>query len=343
MNEDISELQKENNKLKELLYEANQALDSIHNGELDSIVSLEHTYQHFIDNMTESAIMLSKDGIILYANSGFYKMIGYSGGKLIGSSFINYIHEDSKDVFFESLKAPNKTKHQINIISESNQIIQIMFIVAPMGLEKSENICLIASNITKLKRAQKMIDTSAAVAKILSENTEFTVAFQLIINSLKNYLNWDVLVLWIYNEVTKLFSCMEIVHVSDLKIDEFAEKTRGITGNRETIFNQVLSYFRPIWIEDVVEEAVKIALEFQPDLMLLDVMMPKMDGIATLQAIKLLPSLVNTPVIFITARSQKDEIESYRKQGVLDVITKPFDPSTFAQNLIKICSKLPSV
>jgi two-component system OmpR family response regulator len=87
------------------------------------------------------------------------------------------------------------------------------------------------------------------------------------------------------------------------------------------------------------EEALKIAMDFKPDLILLDVMMPKMDGIATLKAIKLLPTLAMTPVVFLTAKVQKNEVEEYLKSGILDVIVKPFDPSTLAQLLQQIWNK----
>jgi CheY-like chemotaxis protein len=88
------------------------------------------------------------------------------------------------------------------------------------------------------------------------------------------------------------------------------------------------------------EEAIKIAMEFNPDLILLDVMMPKMDGIATLQAIKLLPSLAKIPVIFLTARAQHNEVEEYLKYGILDVIVKPFNPMTFGELVQQIWTKL---
>lgn len=74
------------------------------------------------------------------------------------------------------------------------------------------------------------------------------------------------------------------------------------------------------------EEAIKMAMEFMPDLILLDIMMPKMDGIATLNAIKLMPSLKSIPVVFVTAKAQKYEVEGYFKFGIEDVIVKPFDP-----------------
>lgn len=73
-------------------------------------------------------------------------------------------------------------------------------------------------------------------------------------------------------------------------------------------------------------EGIKTALEFLPDLILLDLMMPNMDGKSTLQAIRLLPSIAETPIVFFTARVQPHEIGEYYKMGVLDVLMKPFDP-----------------
>jgi two-component system OmpR family response regulator len=87
------------------------------------------------------------------------------------------------------------------------------------------------------------------------------------------------------------------------------------------------------------EEAIKVVMEFQPDLILLDVMMPKMDGIATLQAIKLIPSVSHIPVIFLTAKAQKSEVEEYFKYGIIDVIVKPFDPTSLPQIIQKIWEK----
>lgn len=87
------------------------------------------------------------------------------------------------------------------------------------------------------------------------------------------------------------------------------------------------------------EEAIKIAEEFNPDLILLDLMMPKMDGVATFQAIKQLPSIAKTPVVFLTARTQQSEIEEYLSLGILDVIAKPFDPMTLGELVQQIWTK----
>ena len=80
-------------------------------------------------------------------------------------------------------------------------------------------------------------------------------------------------------------------------------------------------------------EALAAVPQFKPDLVLLDVMMPGMDGVATLGALRADPSTSFVPVVFMTARSQPAEIARYRSLGALDVITKPFDPLVLADQV----------
>lgn len=81
------------------------------------------------------------------------------------------------------------------------------------------------------------------------------------------------------------------------------------------------------------EEALREAEAFAPDLILLDVMMPGMDGPSTLKALRELPSLAATPVAFMTAKVQATEVARYQALGALDVVAKPFDPMTLASRL----------
>ena len=87
------------------------------------------------------------------------------------------------------------------------------------------------------------------------------------------------------------------------------------------------------------KEALESAVAYSPDLILLDAMMPGMDGPATLNALRGLPELAHTPVIFMTAKVQPQEIMEYKKLGALDVIPKPFDPMTLADNVKKIWAR----
>ena len=73
-------------------------------------------------------------------------------------------------------------------------------------------------------------------------------------------------------------------------------------------------------------EALAEVEAFAPDLVLLDVMMPGMDGPATLQALRQMPALDRVPVVFMTAKVQGEEVARYLELGAADVIGKPYDP-----------------
>jgi two-component system, OmpR family, response regulator len=77
-------------------------------------------------------------------------------------------------------------------------------------------------------------------------------------------------------------------------------------------------------------EALAEAEGFSPEMILLDVMMPGMDGPSTLQALREMPSLAAVPVAFMTAKVQPAEVAQYIALGALDVIPKPFDPMALA-------------
>ena len=83
-------------------------------------------------------------------------------------------------------------------------------------------------------------------------------------------------------------------------------------------------------------EGVQAVAAFDPDLIVLDVMMPGMDGPSTLRALRTLSQTVATPVVFMTAKVQPQEVAEYRAMGVLDVIAKPFDPMTLAETILAI-------
>lgn len=75
---------------------------------------------------------------------------------------------------------------------------------------------------------------------------------------------------------------------------------------------------------------------FAPDLILLDVMMPGMDGPTTLARLRESPALAETPVVFMTAKVQPQEVAALRALGALEVIAKPFDPMQLASRLTGI-------
>ncbi len=83
-------------------------------------------------------------------------------------------------------------------------------------------------------------------------------------------------------------------------------------------------------------EALAAAPTASADLLLLDVMMPGMDGPGTLKALRALPATAGTPVIFMTAKVQAAEVAQYRELGAIDVIHKPFDPMELSAQISRI-------
>ena len=83
-------------------------------------------------------------------------------------------------------------------------------------------------------------------------------------------------------------------------------------------------------------EALQKAEAFNPDLILLDVMMPNMDGPETLERLREFPTLAVTPVVFMTAKVQPQEVQAYLDLGAVGFIAKPFDPMILADQLREI-------
>lgn len=80
-------------------------------------------------------------------------------------------------------------------------------------------------------------------------------------------------------------------------------------------------------------DALEKVRDYRPDLILLDVMMPGMDGPTTLTRLREMPHLADVPAIFMTAKVQPAEIAHYRSLGAIDIIVKPFDAMELAGQL----------
>ncbi|HEU0107179.1 MAG TPA: response regulator [Vicinamibacteria bacterium] len=80
-------------------------------------------------------------------------------------------------------------------------------------------------------------------------------------------------------------------------------------------------------------EALVRAKEDKPDAVLLDVMMPGLDGPSTLARLREDPATAGIPVVFLTAKAIAAELERLKVLGAAGVLTKPFDPMTLAREL----------
>jgi two-component system OmpR family response regulator len=89
------------------------------------------------------------------------------------------------------------------------------------------------------------------------------------------------------------------------------------------------------------QEALAVIEQRRPDLVLLDVMMPRMDGPTMLMRMHADPAFAHVPVIFMTAKALPQEIARFREMGAVAVIPKPFDPIQLGPQVVAIWEGLP--
>lgn len=83
-------------------------------------------------------------------------------------------------------------------------------------------------------------------------------------------------------------------------------------------------------------EALELARRSRPDVVLLDVMMPDLDGPSTLRRLREEAALGGIPVIFLTAKVQSRERRHLADLGIAGVIAKPFDPLTLSDQVLRL-------
>lgn len=81
------------------------------------------------------------------------------------------------------------------------------------------------------------------------------------------------------------------------------------------------------------EEALEIADRDKPDLIILDIMMPRLDGYQTCERLKAADTTKDIPVVFLSAKAQESDIQKGKEYGVAAYLTKPFDPDTLVETI----------
>jgi two-component system, OmpR family, response regulator len=88
-------------------------------------------------------------------------------------------------------------------------------------------------------------------------------------------------------------------------------------------------------------QAIETMAEFRPDLVMLDWMMPVMDGPTLFRQMKLRPETSSMPVVFITARASQRDLDELKNLGAAGTISKPFSPKDLPDQLRAIWAALP--
>ena len=91
-----------------------------------------------------------------------------------------------------------------------------------------------------------------------------------------------------------------------------------------------------VMLADNGEDCLRLVKEKRPDVVLLDVMMPRMDGYETCRRLKADPETRDIPVIFLTAKAQHFEMKRGLEAGALGYLIKPFDPMTLHDQIVAV-------
>jgi PAS domain S-box-containing protein len=154
--------------LKEQLSEANDTIEAIRNGQVDAFIvndgnshevftlrSADKTYRVFIEKMTEGAVTVSAQGIILYSNFQFASMVGLNLSTIIGCSFFECIEEEYVPLFSHRLKQFDGEDGKMEIVLKGpNRGIPVLLSFAKLELEEELSLSMIITDLTMQKEAQ---------------------------------------------------------------------------------------------------------------------------------------------------------------------------------------------
>jgi PAS domain S-box-containing protein len=161
----------ENEELRSRVVEIEEALTAIRNGEVDAIMvsgregeqvysisSAETPYRTFIEEMSEGAVTLTKEGTILYCNQRFAEIVQSPYEKVIGSSIKRYIAQQDNPKIDDFLANLPNDKHDVLIVSmTSTHYLRLSIHLLPPYLQ-GDNYILIATDISDLKKKENELN-----------------------------------------------------------------------------------------------------------------------------------------------------------------------------------------
>lgn len=167
----IKELEAIVEELRYQLSEANETIEAIRTGQVDAIVvqnknghalytlqSADAAYRVFIEKMTEGAINLNRQGIILYCNSQFASMVGLPISQVIGSSLHSFVNADDsrtyKRIFEKSWSG--EVKGEVHL-EYNGRVTPVQLSVTPLELEGGTSLSIILTDLTSQKKDQEQL------------------------------------------------------------------------------------------------------------------------------------------------------------------------------------------
>ena len=162
-------------QLKESMYqleEANDIISAIRTGEVDALVvngadghqlytlkSADQTYRIFIEQMTEGAVTLNREGTIMYCNSQFASLLRLPLEKTIGQSFYTFIDTASRNDCYRLIADAwnDKIKGELNLLTSDGQGIPVLLSLKTLNLDEGLSLSIIVTDLTGQKHAHRLL------------------------------------------------------------------------------------------------------------------------------------------------------------------------------------------
>ncbi len=173
----------ENEELHSRMVEIEEALTAIRNGEVDAIMvsgrkgeqvysvsSAETPYRTFIEEMSEGAVTLTKEGTIIYCNQRFTEIVQFPYERIVGSSLKQFIIPDDNPKLDSYLANLTNDKHDVLIVSLTNTLYLRLSIHHLPPYLQGDNYILIATDISDLKK--KEFELNEIIVKLVNHIQE---------------------------------------------------------------------------------------------------------------------------------------------------------------------------
>jgi PAS domain S-box-containing protein len=154
------------------LFEANETIEAIRTGQVDALMvqgsnghqlytlnSADLTYRVFIEKMTEGAVTLNPEGVIMYCNSQFASMVGLPLSNVIGNTFERFVTESTLAAYNSYFKNcwQNDCKGEI-ALSSGHHDLPVLLSLTPLELDEGVSLSVIVTDLTALKMTQEKLE-----------------------------------------------------------------------------------------------------------------------------------------------------------------------------------------
>src|SRR5688572_8571408 len=165
------ELLAEYDELRWQLEEATDTIDAIRSGAVDALVvhredgpelyslrTADQTYRVFIEQMSEGALTLNEDGVILYCNSTFARLLGLPLNDVLGSALENFVPESSRNEFRKLIARGWKenAKLELQLLGEA-KAIPCQLSMNTLSLDEGEALSVIVTDLSYQKEVQRLL------------------------------------------------------------------------------------------------------------------------------------------------------------------------------------------